>query len=69
VDLSVVAVSIKKKYPDQPKSLALVDPSDPGAGTAKDWNNNYGVFPWAAASPFGYNGRYIYTRASIPLTR
>ena len=69
VDLSVGARNIFDTYPDQPKSLALVDPSDPSAGTAKDWNNNYGVFPWAAASPFGYNGRYIYTRASIPLAR
>lgn len=32
-----------------------------------DYNNNFGVFPWAAASPFGYNGRYLYTKASIVL--
>jgi len=32
-----------------------------------DYNNNFGVFPWAAASPFGYNGRYLYTRASYAL--
>jgi len=69
VDLSVGVRNVFDTYPDQPKSLALVDPSDPSQGTAKDWNNNYGVFPWAAASPFGYNGRYIYTRASIPLSR
>ncbi len=69
VDLSVGVRNIFDTYPDQPKSLALVDPSDPSQGTAKDWNNNYGVFPWAAASPFGYNGRYLYTRASIPLSR
>jgi iron complex outermembrane receptor protein len=29
-----------------------------------DFNNNFGVFPWAAASPFGYNGRFLYTRLS-----
>ena len=69
VDLSVGVRNIFDTYPDQPKSLALVDPSDPSQGTAKDWNNDYGVFPWAAASPFGYNGRYLYTRASIPLSR
>jgi len=68
-ELSVGVRNIFDTYPDQPKSLALVDPSDPSAGTAKDWNNNYGVFPWAAASPFGYNGRYLYTRASISLSR
>jgi iron complex outermembrane receptor protein len=31
-------------------------------------NNNLGnTFPWAAASPFGYNGRYLYTRAEMTL--
>ena len=30
-------------------------------------NNNGGTFPWAAASPFGYNGRYLYTRAEMVL--
>lgn len=32
-------------------------------------NNNGGVFPWAAASPFGYNGRYVYVRANMVLIR
>ena len=27
-----------------------------------DFNNNFGVFPWAAASPFGFNGRFLYTK-------
>jgi len=34
-----------------------------------DFNNNFGTFPWAAASPFGYNGRFIYTRASWSLPK
>lgn len=39
-------------------------------GKAKlDFNNNFGVFPWAAASPFGYNGRYVYTKATWTLPR
>ena len=29
-----------------------------------DYNNNFNVFPWAAASPFGYNGRFLYTRVT-----
>jgi len=32
-------------------------------------HNNFGVFPWAAASPFGYNGRYLYARLETTLTR
>ena len=52
-------------YPDQPSSLV-----DVGDGTpAKDFNNNFGTFPWAAASPFGYNGRFIYARTEIQFTR
>jgi iron complex outermembrane receptor protein len=30
-------------------------------------DNSFGIFPWPAASPFGYNGRHLYTRAEIPL--
>lgn len=30
-------------------------------------DNGYGIFPWAGASPFGYNGRFIYTRAQVLL--
>lgn len=30
-------------------------------------DNSFGIFPWPAASPFGYNGRYLYTRAEIAL--
>ncbi|MBX7117514.1 MAG: TonB-dependent receptor [Gemmatimonadaceae bacterium] len=28
-------------------------------------DNGYGIFPWAGASPFGYNGRFLYTRAQM----
>ena len=69
VDLSVGIRNLFDTYPDQPKSPRLVDPLDPTAGTSKEWNDNFGTFPWAAASPFGYNGRYLYTRASIPLSQ
>ena len=41
---------------------------DEDGSTSKDFNDNFGTFPWAAASPFGYNGRFFYTRASIRLT-
>jgi len=51
-------------YPDQPSSQVVVD--DAG-DTAKDFNDNFGTFPWAAASPFGYNGRFAYARTEIQL--
>lgn len=28
-------------------------------------DNGYGIFPWAGASPFGYNGRFVYTRVQM----
>lgn len=37
--------------------------------TKADANNSFGIFPWAAASPFGFNGRFVYTRAEMALTR
>jgi len=44
-------------------SLGARNVGDIYPGQAKlDFNNNFGVFPWAAASPFGYNGRFLYTR-------
>ena len=30
-------------------------------------DNGYGIFPWAGASPFGYNGRFVYTRLELTL--
>lgn len=31
--------------------------------------NSFGIFPWAAASPFGYNGRFVYVRSEVLLGR
>ena len=28
-------------------------------------NNGFDIFPWPPASPFGYNGRYVYTRLEL----
>ncbi|MDB4909324.1 MAG: bfeA [Gemmatimonadetes bacterium] len=52
INLSIGARNLFDVYPDQPKA---------------EFNNNDNTFPWAAASPFGYNGRYLYTRAEIVL--
>ncbi len=32
-------------------------------------DNGYGIFPWAGASPFGYNGRFVYARAEMVFGR
>ena len=65
IDLALGVRNLFDTYPDQPKSLTIVD----GTYSAKEYNNDFGVFPWAAASPFGYNGRYLYARAEMRLNR
>jgi iron complex outermembrane receptor protein len=65
--LAIGGRNIFDTYPDQPSSTQVVDSST--GDRSMDYNNNFGTFPWAAASPFGYNGRYIYTRLSVTLPR
>jgi iron complex outermembrane receptor protein len=70
-DLVKLAVGVRNlfdTYPDQPSSLRPVDPADPEGDKVSDYNNNFGTFPWAAASPFGYNGRFAYARTEIQLS-
>jgi iron complex outermembrane receptor protein len=65
VKLSVGVRNLFDTYPDQPSSTV-----DTGlGGTAAEFNNNFGTFPWAAASPFGYNGRFVYARTEIQLSQ
>ena len=52
VNLSIGARNLFDVYPDKPRA---------------EFNNNDNTFPWAAASPFGYNGRYLYARAEMRL--
>jgi iron complex outermembrane receptor protein len=64
VDLTLGVRNLFDTYPDSPSSEVVVDED---GSTSKDFNDNFGTFPWAAASPFGYNGRFLYTRASVRL--
>lgn len=32
-------------------------------------DNGYGILPWAGASPFGYNGRFVYAKAQMTFDR
>jgi iron complex outermembrane receptor protein len=64
IKLAVGVRNLFDTYPDQPSSPVIVD--DDGS-TSKDFNDNFGTFPWAAASPFGYNGRFVYGRTEIQL--
>lgn len=54
INVSIGARNLFNTYPDQVKIEA---------------NTNNGTFIWPGASPFGYNGRYIYVRSEILLNR
>jgi iron complex outermembrane receptor protein len=54
INISIGAKNIFDVYPSRMMDL--------------DNNNNF-TFPWAVTSPFGYNGRYVYARTEIHLTR
>jgi iron complex outermembrane receptor protein len=51
--ISVGARNIFDTFPDQADPVTQL--------------NSFGIFPWAAASPFGFNGRQIYVRTEIQL--
>jgi iron complex outermembrane receptor protein len=63
VKLAVGVRNLFDTYPDQPSS----DRDTGLGGTSAEFNNNFGTFPWAAASPFGYNGRFAYARTELQL--
>ena len=54
INLSIGARNLLNTYPDQVK---VAD------------NTNNGTFIYPGASPFGYNGRFIYVRTEILLSR
>ena len=64
VKLAVGVRNLFDTYPDRPSSQVVVDEFD---DTSQNFNDNFGTFPWAAASPFGYNGRFVYARTEITL--
>jgi iron complex outermembrane recepter protein len=66
VNLAVGVRNLFDTYPDKPSSTVVVDEF---GDTSKDFNSNFGTFPWAAASPFGYTGRFVYARTEIQLSR
>ena len=47
-------------YPDR-----NLNPGDPA--TSNGGISNFGIFPYNAVSPFGFNGRFLYTKLSVGL--
>jgi len=58
--LTIGADNVFDVYPDR-----NLNPGDPA--TSNGGLSNFGIFPYNAISPFGFNGRFIYSKLSIGL--
>ena len=58
--LTVGADNVFDVYPDR-----NLNPGDPATGNGGI--SNFGIFPYAGISPFGFNGRFVYTKLSLGL--
>jgi iron complex outermembrane receptor protein len=60
--LTLGADNIFDVYPDRNNNNGSNNPTGENGGTS-----NFGIFPYAGISPFGFNGRFIYTRLAVGL--
>ena len=60
--LSVGADNLFDIYPDRNNNNGNLVTTAENGGTA-----NYGIFPYNGISPFGFNGRFIYTKLTVGL--
>jgi iron complex outermembrane recepter protein len=58
--LTVGADNIFDVYPDRNNNNGGIVLGNENGGTS-----NFGIFPYAGISPFGFNGRFIYTRVAV----
>ena len=58
--LTIGSDNVFDVYPDR-----NLNPGDPA--TSNGGISNFGIFPYNGISPFGFNGRFIYTRLSLGL--
>jgi iron complex outermembrane receptor protein len=58
--ITIGADNVFDVYPDR-----NLNPGDPATGNGGI--SNFGIFPYNAISPFGFNGRFVYTRISVRL--
>jgi iron complex outermembrane receptor protein len=56
--ITIGADNVFDVYPDR-----NLNPGDPATGNGG--LSNFGIFPYAGISPFGFNGRFVYTKVSI----
>ena len=59
--LTVGADNVFDVYPDRNNNNGNI------SGPENGGTSNFGIFPYAGISPFGFNGRFIYTRFAVGL--
>ena len=59
--LTVGADNVFDVYPDRNNNSGSFAPTENGG------NANFGIFPYNGISPFGFNGRFIYTKLAVGL--
>jgi iron complex outermembrane receptor protein len=62
VNLAIGADNIFDVYPDRNNNNGSIVSTAENGGTS-----NFGVFPYAGISPFGFNGRFVYTKLTLGL--
>lgn len=62
ITLTIGADNIFDVYPDRNNNNGNIVFTAENGGTS-----NFGIFPYAGITPFGFNGRFVYTRVSVGL--
>ncbi|MEO8562758.1 MAG: TonB-dependent receptor, partial [bacterium] len=60
--LSIGADNVFDIYPDRNNNNGNIAPTAENGGTS-----NFGIFPYAGISPFGFNGRFVYAKVTVGL--
>jgi len=63
LQLSVGADNVFDVYPDRNNNNGNIAT----VATENGGTSNYGIFPYSGLSPFGFNGRFIYTKLTVGL--
>jgi iron complex outermembrane receptor protein len=65
VTLTIGADNLFDIYPDRNDNNGFITTNYSAIGSENGGNSNFGIFPYNGISPFGFNGRFIYTRVAV----
>src|SRR5260221_4817463 len=60
--VSIGADNVFDVYPDRNNNNGNIVPTAENGGTS-----NFGIFPYAGITPFGFNGRFVYAKLAVGL--